>query len=164
MGGAQFLGQIRCAHDQAIRGVGDGGGGKDPFRGLDHAPDLHHRGGTGDRVAGRPDRRHVLDLGQQHAIGTGSADGGQIVEDPWRVGAVGTDEYLALPIAAGPDGIADLVAGRLLGVRGNRILKVEDQGVGGQGFRFFEGAGVRARHVECASARSSFDGHESSPR
>ena len=39
----------------------------------------------------------------------------------------------------------------------DRILEVEDDGVGRQGARLLDGAGIRSRHVEHAAART--DGH-----
>ena len=59
------------------------------------------------------------------------------------------------------DRVRDLLARRRLGVGRDRILEVEDDGVGRQRARLLDRAGVRSRHVEHAAART--DGHGKAP-
>src|SRR5262245_1365953 len=83
---------------------------------------------------------------------------------PGGVEAVDADYDLARAEAARLDGVGDLLAGGGLGVGRHRILEVEDDGVGRQGTRLLDRAGVRSRHVKDAAART--DGHfcQISPR
>ena len=80
--------------------------------------------------------------------------GGQVVGMPGRIDAVDPDEHLARAEAAGLDRVGDLLARGFLGVGRDRILEVEDDAVGGERFRLLQGAGIGARHIKQAAART----------
>ena len=63
------------------------------------------------------------------------------------------------PNAARPHSLDDLFAGRDFLVRGDRILKIKDQRVGGQRLGFRQRFGVGAGHIEDASTRASKHEH-----
>ena len=90
----------------------------------------------------------------QDSVGRGVGGGGEVVGMPGRVDAVDADEHLARAEAAGFDGVGDLRARRLLGVGRHQIFEIEDDAIGGQGFGFFQRAGIGARHVKHAAART----------
>jgi len=92
----------------------------------------------------------------------GVRGGGQIVGMPRRVDAVDADHHLAMTETAGLHRVAHLLARRLLGVGRDRVLEVEDDAVDGQRLGFLQRAGIRARHIEYAAART--DGHCNCPR
>ena len=99
----------------------------------------------------------VDDFRHQDGVGRGVGGGGEIVGMPGRVDAVDADEHLALAEAAGLDRVDNLLARRFLGVGRDRILKIENDAVGGKRLGLLQRAGIGARHVQHAAART--DGH-----
>ncbi len=79
----------------------------------------------------------------------------EILGVPGRIDAIDADEHFTLAEAAGLHGIGNLLPRGFLGVRRNGVLKVEDHPIGCECLGFFECAGVRARHVEHAAARTN---------
>jgi hypothetical protein len=90
----------------------------------------------------------------QDGIGRGMGGGDKIVGMPGRIDAIDADEHLASTEAAGLHGIGDLAARGLLGLGRHRIFQVEDDAVGGERLGFFQRAGIGARHVKHAAART----------
>ena len=84
-----------------------------------------------------PGRRHIYVM---------DTDGSQ-----WRL-TNGTDQEFAPAVGPGARRIANLPAGEILGIGGNSIFEIEDQGVGRNRAGFFQGAGIRAGHIENAAA------------
>ena len=98
------------------------------------------------------------DFGNEDGVGHGVDGGIEIVGMPGRVDAVDADEDLAAAEAAGFHRGGHLLARRLLGVGRHRIFEIENDAVGGQRFRLLQRAGIGARHIEDAAART--DGHD----
>ena len=142
-----------------LRLGGDRENVEDGDRRLDHRPDPRLVVGAHIEQPAADHLEHfrVGDFRHQDGVGRGVGGGGEVVGVPGRIDAIDADEHLARAEAAGLDGVDDLLARRLLGVRRHRILEVEDDAVDGQGLRLFHRAGIGARHVKHAAARA--DGH-----
>ena len=76
---------------------------------------------------------------------------------PGCIDAIDADENLAPTETASFDSIGNLPACGLLGLGRHRIFQIEDDAVGGERLGFFQRAGIGARHVKDAAARS--EGH-----
>ena len=129
------------------------------LRGLHHRPDAGSVGGAGfpHNAGGVHDRAGPIDLGQQNGVRTGHRGGDQIVGAPRRVRPVDPDHhFFSAEIAF--HRLGGLRPGGELGVRGNGILKVEDEGVGRECRRLGQRLGVGGGHVEDASTRAG--GHD----
>ena len=96
-------------------------------------------------------------------MGLGLDRGLEVGLAPGRLGSVHADDDLAVAIAAGLHGGADLLARDLLGVGRDRVLEVENQAVGRQLLGLVERALVGARHVEDAAAKAEI-GHQRGSR
>ena len=70
---------------------------------------------------------------------------------------------LAFAVAALGEGRCDDRASFLLRLKRHRIFEIEDQPVGGQGARLFQGSRVGAGHEEKAAARAKDSGHHACP-
>ena len=101
-------------------------------------------------------------LRQQDGIGRRRHRRIEVGLAPGRIERVDADDQFARAIAARLDRGADLVARDDLGVGGDGVLQIEDQRIGGNGLGLLQRAGVGARHVEHAAART--DRHGSGPR
>ena len=116
-------------------------------------PSIEHVQRAADRVG-------ALDLGQQDGVGAGARHGDEVGMAPGGVETVHPRDQLA-PGKGGavlqrPDDLLPPVA---LGVGRDGVLEVEDQPVGRQRPALLQRAGVRARHVEDAAARTNTLGH-----
>jgi len=69
-------------------------------------------------------------LRHQHRVGLGLGYGVEIVQPPLGVETVDAHDDLARPEGAGCDGLEHLLAGGGLALGRNRILEVENDGVG----------------------------------
>ena len=156
--GVELLGQVVGAHDQHGEALG---GGRDLLgvehgdRRLDHGPDRRcgparrrPRGPSRWRRRRRPSRPWAP-----------PPRPGRPRRRPRRssachcgVEAVDPDGELAVAVLARGDGGADPVAGLGLGVGGDGVLEVEDDGVGGEALGLLERPLVGARHVEHRAA------------
>ncbi len=94
-----------------------------------------------------------VDLGHHDGGRAGRGGGGEVVGVPLGVEAVDPDGQLSLgAVLAGGDRGADPLAGLGLGVGGDGVLEVEDEGVGGEALGLLEGPLVGAGHVEDRAA------------
>ena len=78
---------------------------------------------------------------------------------PDRVDRVDPQDELTRRVAASGDRRGDGGAGGLLGLGRDRVFEIENQRIGRQGARLFEGARVRARHKQDAAAGADRRGH-----
>jgi hypothetical protein len=129
---------------------------QDRARGLDHGPDAHRR--LGLRVAqaagdGR-DIRNAGDLGNQDAIRLGLGNHFDVIGPPWRIQRIGPNPDLAFAKAAGRDRLRDLVARKRFGFGCDRILKVQNDAVGGKDARLLQRPRIRPGHEQEAAART----------
>ena len=167
---ARLLGEIVGAHDEACEPrLHVLGGGRDLAR-IEHGERrLHHRpdadlviGADVDEALG-----HVFEMAgaghfrHQDRVGLRLGGGVDVVEPPLGVEPVDADDDLARAEPAGRHRRHHLRPRRFLAVGRDRIFEVEDDRVGRQRARLLDRAGVRARHVEHAAARS--DGHWQAP-
>ena len=134
----------------------DLGGLQDRDRRLNHRPEFHGLG-----RARLPHRgRYAVDVAagggfrQQDRVGSGRHRGAQVLRAPRRVEAVDANDEFARAVTARLDRIGNLGARLRFGVRGHRVLEIEDQRVGGQRLGFFQRAGVRAGHIKDAASRA----------
>jgi len=164
MMGVKVLGQIRGADDQAAetrRRLGDRLGRQDAARRLHHAPDRHFRR-RARRDHDRLDQAHrvgALHLGDQNGVGPAQGGGGDVGMEPWGRQSVDPYQHLATAVAAGAQRRHHQTARLVLGVGSDRVLEIEDQTVGGQGARLFQGTGVGARHVKHGAAGTRHGRH-----
>ena len=164
---ARLLGEVVGAdHEAGEAGLRIGGGGgerrdvEDGERRLDHRPQADARVAHACRAgAGRafPFRSVVDTFGTRMASGAADtaasmSSASQGVSMPLT--RMTTSRWPKPPRL---DGVDHLAARQLLGVRRHRVLEVEDDAVDGERLGLFERAGIGARHVEHAAARS--DGH-----
>ncbi len=129
---------------------------EDRNRRLDHRPDL-------DLVVGAEihqaigqvlQRARLRDLGHQDDVRARVVDHVDVGEPMLGVEAVDADRDLARAEAAGLDRRPHLLARVGLGLRRDRILEVQDDGVDRQRAGLFDGAFVGSRHIESAAART----------
>ncbi len=122
---------------------------------LDHGPDLGVVGGPAG-LERRLDGVHVggrVHLGHDDGVGAGLGDRGDVVGVPLGVEAVDPDrQLLGAVLAATAAAAHDPVAGLGLGVGGDGVLEVEDEGVGGEALGLLERPLVGAGHVEHGAA------------
>ena len=168
VGTIQLLSQIGGAHYQTFHAWGRFGDAlrlQDTARGFHHRPDRHRiRGtiGTHDRFH-MPDGIGAFDLGQQQGIGARFRRHGDVFITPFGGEGIDANDDFAQAETAGGHRFANLLAGEFLGIRGDGVLQVEDQAVGGQGAGFVQGAGVGARHIQHAATGTRGFGHRYSP-
>lgn len=158
--GPHFLHEVVCPHHEAGKAAActcNVERVEDRARGFDHEPERATGGGTGHGRLGRADLRGIVDLGHKDRVGTGCAGLVHVLSAPGRFDAIDPDDDFTLAEAAVTNGVADKLACGVLGLRRDGVLQVEDQGVGGQACRLFQGTRVGARHVQHAS--SGTDGH-----
>ena len=93
----------------------------------------------------------ALDLGDQDGVGAGARRRGEIRMAPGRRQPVHPDDRLARAVAPCLDRRADLLARARLGIGRDRVLEVEDQGIGRQAPRLLERPRVGAGHVQHAA-------------
>ena len=108
-------------------------------------------------------RRNLVEVGRfrdlrnQDGVGPRLGRGGEVFRPPLAVERIDPHDHLAGAEAARLDRVRDLLPRRRLGLGGDGILEIENDGIAGQGLGFFERARIRSRHVEHAAART--DGH-----
>ena len=105
------------------------------------------------------DRPGAVDLGQENGVRPRGGGGDKILLSPGRMRPIDTNDHLASAKSACAHGLCDLFAGGDFLVRGDRILEIKDQRVGGQRLGFRQGFGVGAGHVEDASTRAGKHEH-----
>jgi hypothetical protein len=121
---------------------------------------LHHRPQLGllrrvDRLQdfrSADDVAGVLHLGNQDGVRGRTRSRQDVGGSPRRFERVRPDDDLAPAIAALLDDRADFLPGFDLGVGRDRVLKIEDQGVGRQRSRFLQCTVVGAGHIENAAS------------
>jgi hypothetical protein len=155
----QIVGEVRRAHHQRRQpapGAGDRVGGEHAARGLDHAPHRKPRRRPG-AVEPRRGLRHPLggfDLGKQHRVERQRGRRREVGLAPFGVEPVDPQHQLAPAVAAMPQRRRHGGAGKLLRLRGDGVLEVEDQPVGRQLARLLQRAQIGARHEQQAAART----------
>ena len=105
----------------------------------------------------------AFDLGHQDGVGARPRDGRNVGLAPRGAESIAANDNLALAVGLALRRQYDVRARGLLGVRRDRILEVEDQGVGRQGPCLLQRARVGARHIEHTAARTN-GGHVTAPR
>ena len=143
-------------HLGSLRGGRELLGTQHRLRGFDHRPDPD-RWGCVDIAQAMGDFFEILyagNLWNQNAVGPGLPGHHDVIHPPRRIQRVDPDQDLALAVAAGRDGLRNLVARQRLGVRGDGILEIEDEAVGGQIARLFQRPHVRSGHEQQTSART----------
>ena len=122
------------------------GRSQNPERGFDHAPhrQLGRRAERVEKGGREPHPIRALHLRQRHRVDREGRGNGNIGMPPDRVEPVYPQDQLARRVAAFAQRRSDIGARRLLGLRRDRVLKVEDQPVRRQGPRLVERARFRA--------------------
>jgi hypothetical protein len=105
---------------------------------------MHHTERSGRRaervenVDRRPHQFGALDLRQQYRVDRQGSGDREIGMPPGRLDPVDPQDQLARRVAAGRQRRRDATTRRLLGLRGDGILEVENQSVNGKHPRLFE--------------------------
>src|SRR3954447_24329877 len=89
-------------------------------------------------------------FGTRIASGAASQAASRSAVPPRRLERVHPDDEFARAITAALHRGADAVPRNRLGIRGDGVLEVEDEGVGGEGLGLLQRPLVRTRHVEDA--------------
>src|SRR5262249_4099078 len=127
-------------------------------------PDRHARR-SAIRREYRLDIEDILwrfDLGNEHGVGPGTRDGGEVFAPPWGTEAIHANHDLTDPVATVPHLSSSALARVHFGARRYRVLQIENDDVCGQRSCLVHGARVAPRHEQRTSSRTDLLDHRRS--
>ena len=160
---AGLLDEVVGAGDEAAetsgridRQFGDGAEIEHRTRGLDHRPELHGRIGVGlvECLVGGKNIARPIDLGQQDGIRPAGTRRQKILRTPFARQGVDADHQLRVEIALPRQALPQCLACRLLVVRGNRVLEVDNHCIAVELRQFRQRFRVGRGHIEYGAAGS----------